>query len=268
MKKIIILSLLLLAPQAQSEAELSFKDNGMIVTLSAMKAIVPPTNVTVLEPHEQKLMQFSAISVNALFDHLFGKSWQKNEQVLFTANDGYQSSIPVKTFLEHNSFLAYKKTNRTNFQIINYLQNKEQAQLGPFYLIWDNINKSKDLFPASLWPYQIIAIEFVTFAEKFPKVSPPASSDAPTKRGFVVFKNFCMNCHSINGNGGKKMIDLNYPINVTEYMKEEQLKKLIRNPISVSPYRRMPAFPNVENREQQIDDLIAYLKTMAAHKLK
>jgi cytochrome c2 len=118
-----------------------------------------------------------------------------------------------------------------------------------------------------LWPYQIIAIEFVTFAEKFPKVLPPANSDAPTKRGFVVFKNFCMNCHSINGDGGKKMIDLNYPINVTEYMEEARLKKLIRNPMSVSPYKRMPAFPNVENREQQIEDLIAYLKTMAAHKL-
>ena len=262
MKKILILSLLLLAPQAQSEAQLSFKDNGMIVKLSTMKAIVPPTNVTVLEPHEQKLMQFSAISVNALFDHLFGKSWQKHEEVLFTANDGYQSSIPVKTFLEHNSFLAYKKTNKANFQIINYLQNKEHAQLGPFYLIWDNI------FDAKLWPYQVIAIEFVTFAEKFPKVSPPANSNAPTKRGFVIFRNFCMNCHSINGNGGKKMIDLNYPVNVTEYMKEEQLKKLIRNPLNVSPYRKMPAFPNVENREQQIDDLIAYLKTMAAHKLK
>lgn len=64
MKQIIILFLLLLAPQAQSEAELNFKDKGMIVKLSTMKAIVPPTNVTVLEPHEQKLMQFSAISVN------------------------------------------------------------------------------------------------------------------------------------------------------------------------------------------------------------
>ncbi len=74
-------------------------------------------------------MQFSAISVNALFDNLFGKSWQQHEQVLFTANDGYQSSIPVKTFLQHNSFLAYKKTNKANFK------NKEQAQLGPFYLI-------------------------------------------------------------------------------------------------------------------------------------
>lgn len=262
MKKLLILSLLLLAPQAQSEAELNFKDKGMIVKLSTMKAIVPPTNVTVLEPHEQKLMQFSAISVNALFDHLFGKSWQQHEQVLFTASDGYQSSIPVKTFLEHNSFLAYKRTNKANFQIINYLQNKEQAQLGPFYLIWDNI------FSANLWPYQVIAIEFVTFAEKFPKLLPPENSDAATKRGFLVFKDFCMNCHSINGNGGKKMIDLNYPVNVTEYMEEARLKKLIRDPMSVSPYKKMPAFPNVENREQQIDDLIAYLKTMAAHKLK
>jgi hypothetical protein len=170
MKKIIILSLLLLvAPQAQSEAELSFKDKGMIVKLSTMKAIVPPTNVTVLEPHEQKLMQFSAISVNALFDHLFGKSWQKHEQVLFTANDGFQSSIPVQTFLEHNSFLAYKRTNKANFQIINYLHNKEQVQLGPFYLIWDNINKFKDSPQMMLWPYQVIAIEFVIFTEKFPK---------------------------------------------------------------------------------------------------
>lgn len=72
----------------------------------------------------------------------------------------------------------------------------------------------------------------------------------------------------INGNGGKKMIDLNNPINVTEYMEEARLKKLIRDPMSVSPYKKMPAYPNVENREQQIDDLITYLKTMAAHKQK
>ncbi len=79
-----------------------------------MKAIVPPTNVTVLEPHEQKLMQFSAISVNTLFDHLFGKSWQKHEEVLFTSVIAMSVSIFLSVIQAKPDEIVKEKDDDTN----------------------------------------------------------------------------------------------------------------------------------------------------------
>ena len=56
--------------------------------------------------------------------------------------------------------------------------------------------------------YQVTGIEFVRFAERFPQVSLPEDSGESVKRGFVAFRNVCMNCHAINGEGGKKARDL------------------------------------------------------------
>jgi mono/diheme cytochrome c family protein len=62
--------------------------------------------------------------------------------------------------------------------------------------------------PVSLWAYQVTGIEFVRFAERFPQVSPLEDSGESVKRGFVAFRNVCMNCHAINGEGGGKARDL------------------------------------------------------------
>ena len=85
------------------------------------------------------------------------------------------------------------------------------------------------------------------------------------RRGFLAFRDKCMMCHSINGEGGKKGVELNYPVNVTEYFDGRWLKQWIADPRSVRYSTTMPGL-DVEGRDRMIDDIVRYLKTMARHK--
>ncbi len=271
LRTIVATIILLFTHTAQTEVQLQFKDNSNEIkafSLSQLQDMVSPSNIKVLDPHEQNSQQYSGFATNTLFDHVYGDSWQQQEEVLFTCADGYQPSIPVKRFLQYESFLTYKKVNSPQFQLLNNLHNREIVELGPFYLVWDNVTQPHTSRP-SQWPYQITAIEFVKFAEKFPQMTPPDDSSDEVKRGFLVFRNFCQNCHAINGDGGKKAMDLNYPVSVLEHMDEAKLKQWIDKPIKVLPDTTMPALPpNITNRQQKIKDIIAYLKAMSKHKRK
>jgi cytochrome c2 len=252
-----------------AEVILQIKDNNKQIrtfSLSQLKMILPSAVVKVLDPYEQHLEQYRSFAINALFDYLYGDNWQQQEEVLLTCMDGYQSSLPVKYFLQYKGFLAYEKLDSSRFEITNNFLQQPVVELTPFYLIWDNVNQPHSS-QLSQWPYQVMSIEFVTFAERFPQMTPPEGSSDNVKRGFLTFRNFCQDCHSINGDGGNRAMDLNYPINVMEYMDEAKLRIWINNPTDILPDTTMPAFPHhLKNREQQVSDIIAYLNTMAQYK--
>ena len=68
-----------------------------------------------------------------------------------------------------------------------------------------------------------------------------------------------MNCHAIQGEGGKKGPDL---FGITQRHSEDWLKKMIGNPRTVNPASTMSELnPKLKNRNQIIQNIIAYLKT-------
>ena len=78
-----------------------------------------------------------------------------------------------------------------------------------------------------------------------------------------------MTCHTVNGEGGGKSVELNYPISVTEYIKEPWLVKWIDNPKSIRYNTTMPALnPDAKDRDAIIKNIIAYLKAMKNKKLE
>ncbi len=66
-------------------------------------------------------------------------------------------------------------------------------------------------------------IDLISFSERFPNMSPPKNSSEKAKKGFLAFHKYCLSCHTINGEGGEKSIELNYPVSVTEYIKASWL---------------------------------------------
>jgi cytochrome c2 len=250
------------------EVSLQIKDQNQLIrtfSLSQLQTLIPSSVVKVLDPYKQNIQQYKGFAINVLLESLYGNNWQQQEEVLLTSPDGYQVAIPMKRFLQYQGFLAYENVNSPQFEITNNLVEQTIMELTPFYLIWDNINQPHSS-QLSQWPYQIMSIELVKFAEKFPQMMPPAESSDEVKRGLLTFRNFCQNCHSINGDGGKKALDLNYPISVMEYMDEAKLKIWISSPTDILPDTTMPALPyQLKNREQKISDIIAYLKVMAQY---
>ncbi|MGH7799846.1 MAG: c-type cytochrome [Thermodesulfobacteriota bacterium] len=89
------------------------------------------------------------------------------------------------------------------------------------------------------------------------------------KKGFLGFRQYCLACHTINGEGGGKSVELNYPVSVTEYIKESWLIRWIDSPTSIRFNTTMPRLnPKANNRETIIKDIIAYLNEMKNNKRK
>ncbi len=258
---------------SQNDIGIEFKDHGRTVKtlpLGDFSAIVAAASLKVFEAHERKERTYKAYPVRPLLDYIFGKGWEQAEEIVFTSMDGYQPSIPVAKFLTHDAYLAFASTDDAPFTLTNVLQNNELVQLGPLYLVWDNL-QSKTLLTdgASGMPYQVIGVELTAFATRFPNLSLPAQASAPAQRGFLHFRKHCMACHTINGEGGGKAPELNYPASVVEYLKPEYLTRWIMSPVSVRYNTVMPPLAKeIPNRAQVAEEIIAYLKAMSVAKRK
>ena len=239
------------------------KENNKIYTVKALKKDYKAEIVNVLEPHENKTVSFEAISVSELFEANFGKRWQKNDEIIFTCLDGYQASIPMESFSDGAAYLAFRRVDQKEFTIHNKLQNEKHVNVGPFYLIWKGQGKDSK-WGASRWPYQVVGIEMINFEKKFSKLFPGSKPDQLTKAGFNLFRMHCLNCHTINGQGGMKGVELNYPMNVTEYIKEPYLRQWIKSPRSMRYTSTMSDF---NGTKQDIDAIVHYLKVMVKYKI-
>jgi cytochrome c2 len=267
MKRILPVLLVLVPAICHAENDIAFRLRGKPIktmTLAEVEALVPPQAITVFEPHEMKEVTYKVIPVNALFDKIYGDAWKHVDEALFTCKDGYQPEMPVERFLKYRGLFAVERTG-AEFSVIKLAEGSVKADLGPLYLIWDNASKpelrAEDLLN---WPYQVTTVDFVTFDDRFPHMVPPKGSTTKVKRGFQEFRRNCFACHAVNGDGGKKAIDLNQPVNPTQYFKEPWLKKWIMNPASMRPGTQMPPLA-VQGKEGEkvTDEIIAYLRAMA-----
>ena len=148
--------------------------------------------------------------------------------------------------------------------------NNERVDPGPFFLVWENIidvTARKESWLS--WPWQLTSIELTSFKREYPNSTPPSTSSTAVKRGFLAFRQHCIKCHTLNGDGGDIGPELNYPVSVTEYWQAKWLSKFIANPQSVRANSKMiPFYRDVENREAQISDILKYLQMMVRHKNK
>lgn len=264
-------SALSLAPAfAQSPITIEFKGGDQSVKALSLKdltALTPAVSLKVFEVHEKMERIYRAFPVRPVLDKVFGNEWKKAQEIIFISIDGYQPSVPVAKFLAHDAYFAFAHENGRPFTMTNTLQNNEVVQLGPLYLVWDNIN-SKELLEsgASDMPYQIKSIEIKSIAP-FPNMAPPANASAEVQRGFTHFRKHCMACHTINGEGGGKAVELNYPVSVVEYIKPEYLKRWIENPQTIRYNTTMPGLAReIPNRGKVAEELILYLKIMSIAK--
>src|SRR5690606_572299 len=111
------------------------------------------------------------------------------------------------------AFFAFERVGNSYFVLNNKAQNDIAVGLGPFYLIWDNFaDRAIRGLGASVWPYQVVAVDLVRFVDRFPGMAPDAGASKSVVNGFKTYRTHCMSCHTINGEGGKKARDLNFPV--------------------------------------------------------
>ncbi len=263
---------LVLAAAPLFAQELSFKNKGEIlksIKVAELKTLAPLQTIKVWEPHENKEVEYRGYSARAVLDAIYGSKWLDAEELLFTCADGYQPSVPLASFKKFNSFFVTERVGQKEFTVDNRFQNEKKVPLGPLYLVWDNL-KSKELKDAGAngWPYQVVGLDLVSFAERFPSLSPAAHASPEVLAGFLHFRSHCLSCHTINGEGGKKAPELNYPMSITEYLSDEMIQKWMLSPRSIRFNTTMPSFGHLAQAKQVSQEILSYLKAMQERKTK
>jgi cytochrome c2 len=257
---------------AEASPTLTIRKNDEVIKILNVNEIISIKgkieSAIVDNPTDSKVHTYEGISLTALLDNVFGSGWKVFDACKFTTMDGYQPIIPISSIITNYALIAVSERGHSGFTELKR-SNGETVDPGPFFLVWKNIqNKSQKRDPWLSWPWQITGIELISFVREFPHSAPPIHATDMEQRGFLDFRQHCIKCHSINGDGGNVGPELNYPINVTEYWKEEWLARFIADPQSIRSNSKMiPFYRDVDNRQAIITSIIAYLKVMANKKI-
>ena len=250
---------------AAQEIEIVAPKINVKITLKEMSAKLPSYVVKVDDPVYKKPKEFDAFLLSDLLKLAGINTGAKEvgDELVLTSQDGYAPTVGMGVLMVHKSYLAYQNHGTPGrFELL--AQGKSTISPWPFYLIWEEGKSSKEDLP---WPYQLVKIEVVDFAQKCPLLVPQKSSRASAEmRGFALFKGQCLRCHSINRQGGDLGPELNIPKNVTEYWPPSTIRAFIQNPERFRLKSKMPSFDKFTPKE--LDELMAYLTAMKAYKAK
>jgi mono/diheme cytochrome c family protein len=257
-------------PAKASEPVLTVVTSGKSASHTPGELLGNPATATVTIPDDvsyRRAMSYRAIPMAALL-----RGVPPSASVRLASADGFAATIPASQLLatDDNGARAYLAIEPADAQWPP-LRAGEPASAGPFYLVWVHPERAR-IVPEQ-WPYRIAKVEQVApLAERFPQILPAAtvSAKSPINRGFGVFTKHCIVCHTLNL-GGDSTIgpDLNVPMNATEYLRADALRKLIRDPQSLRrwPGTRMSAFDTTTLSDREFNDLFDYLRYMANRKV-
>lgn len=224
-------------------------------------------SVRVWDPYEKKEMTFTGVPAEQVFDSLWGKDWRSADEILITCLDGYQPILPVERFLKHRAWFAFESPDAPGFRIPKPESLKETVSLGPAYLVWENLQDQKVRAEGDYgWPFQVSKLELVKLKERFAKILPPENANASVRQGFQHFRVHCLKCHTVNGQGGQVGPELNYPVNVTEFLSRAHLRRWIAQPSAIRWGTKMPPL-EVPKRDAVIESILDYLDSMRSRKI-
>lgn len=235
-------------PRTYTTAQLLARSDACEVTIPADVAFKRP-------------MRYRAVPLRALLDGA-----APEDTLQFVASDGFAAQIPVALILRGHGSEAWLAVEDPAHPWPTLAEIKGDA--GPFYVVWTHPEAMK--IGPEQWPFQLASIRRQpAVAERFPAVVPDPKADGVVQRGFAVFTRTCFACHTLNGQGDAKLgPDLNVPHSPVEYLREDLLRAYIRDPQSLRhwPQARMPGFDRQALSDQDLDDLLAYLRHMAGRK--
>ncbi len=205
-------------------------------------------------------MRYRAVPLAALL-----KGVHPEDHLQAVASDGFAAELPAAPLLAEQGSQAWLAMRIRSAPGRRWAP----ASRPPGRSIWSGANPRKNASVRSNGPSRSSASATSPLAERFPALLPAADASAEVRAGFAVFQKNCLACHRLNGAGDAQFgPDLNLPYNPTEYFQPQFLARYIRDPQALRqwPQAKMPAFPERVIDDQELRQLIGYLRHMASRK--
>lgn len=226
------------------------------------------TDIRVIEPHlsvKQPIgITYRGWPAKAVLDAVLGTGWrEKGVDVEVRALDGYVSRIPNQRFERHEAYFVSEIVGQSPFEVDNLEQNEKRIPLGPWYLVWDNVQSAAlQAEGGTYWPYQAARVRIST--ERQNALMPKGMVMSWQGASELTHQN-CLSCHRANGFGGDKM-----PIDLAKVARDMPLNNFtlwVLSPSSVKPATTMPALqPRLDaaSRERSAREIHQYLQALSA----
>lgn len=248
---------------SDKDLTISLSGKEKTFTLKELKSKLAIQTVTIEDPVYKKQKTYDGFKLIDIFNLAGFEEKNGGDELIFTAVDGYAPNTSFENLNKRGAILVFREHGKKDFQYEKFAQGKTIITMSPYYVVWIEPKIDKESVP---WPYQLVKIEVVNFKEKYEKLYPKnVASDSSAMKGFLIFKNQCLRCHSINLEGGDLGPELNAPKNVTEYWAKNTLKSFIQDASSFRYKSKMPSFPHL--KEEQVDQIIQYFETMKNQKI-
>ena len=263
---VFLLTILLLrvSPAEAGTSTLSITAGGMTMEFTADELLARPDAATIAVPRDsayRQAMTYRGVPLRTLLSALPPDA---ADTIQARAADGFIAEIP-RAVINGAAvpWIAVEDASRPWPPL-----KAKATSAGPFYLVWQDPERGR--IAPEQWVYALAALTAVPSpVQRWPAigVDPSVPQDAPARRGQATFIANCLPCHRLGG-AGEAMVgpDLLQPMPATGYLTEAGLRALIRNPAAVRhwPAQRMPAFDESALSGTNINEVIAYLRYLAA----
>lgn len=253
---------------ARNEPPSVFPDTTAL-DLEALKranGFAKPETVTVPEdPVFHRTKTYDAVPLAGVFRKIegYGRANPATTQVVFECADGYNPSMPLEKVLSRKAYLALRDADAPAGQDWTTVVGKagQVKTVAPFYVVYTDVPPTDETFK---WPYNLVRIRLKPAADELARLRPAGAPE----RGYALFRTHCLTCHALNGVGGVMGPELNFPKNITEYWRESDLRAFVRNPVGYRSGSKMPPVAEKQLSENDLTEIMAYLRFMAGHKVK
>lgn len=210
---------------------------------------------------------YTAVPVAQIFKEV---DLSKATTINFKCLDGFSGNIDKNRILNTSASRSIAYIAIEDHPKWPALKKGKPQTAGPFYLIWEDPDKSKIM--TEEWPYQLSGFEVSndSLQTQYPNTY-PVNANSDVQVGYTKFMTNCFVCHSMNGDGGVKIgPDLNIPFSPSEYLKADYFKILVRNPQALRkwPQARMSSFDKTQLSDEDLQKIWSYFTFMSEHKVK